>query len=451
MISSTLIPRHYMQIKANMMAEVEKYAKTVCLTVESWTSIKNYSYLAVTAHFFKEEDDKLVLKSVLLHCEPFDEQDTSAAVLASSLTQITEDWGIADKISFAVSENATNIVEAFKLKGWPFYECYALNFNLIVPNSLRPVESIVSKVSRIVTHFKMSDTAREALFRYQSDIQNISQPLNVKKCVVTRWSSIVYMLERFSQLREALQASYDFIPELPVVTTEEWEIIKQLSTVLKPFEEVATKMCDEKYLTASMAIMLTNSLKHICEQLKHEGFSEVVLQVLQHLQDGLEKYYGNIEQEPALALCMYLDPRFKEHFIKDPLIVRQTRLNIIEQINKEISASLPIPSTPNLSIWAELISNSKSETISAEQELDLFNKEPMLNRISCPLEWWQSRGNIYPNLYKMFKENCHVVVTSISCERMFSKAGCVLSDRRSRISTKRTSELIFLNANDRTE
>lgn len=446
-ISSTFIPEQYAQRKKNMMAEVKKYAKAVCLTVESWTSIKDNSYLAVTAHFFKEEMDKLVLRNVLLHCEQFGDLDTPSAV-ASSLTRITEDWGVADKISFAVSENDTNIVDAFKLKGWPFYVSYVQTFNLIIQNSLTPVESIVSKVNKIVNHFKCSEAARETLIRYQSNFQKISQPLNVKKCDITRWNSVFYMLERFSQLREALQAiephsEYD----LPVITTEEWEIIKQLCTVLKPFEEATTKMCNEKYLSASMAITLANGLKCICDGLKHEGFSEVVLQVLHHLQDGLELKYGNIEQEPALGLCLYLDPRFKEHAFKDASVAYQIRQNIIEQMNKEIST--PVSDTLDFSIWAEFDLKIKgiAETIPAEQELDTFNKEPKLDHNSCPLEWWQSHGYKYPKVYKMFKENCHIVVASIPCERIFSKAGAQLSERRTCLSAKRTSELIFLNAN----
>lgn len=45
----------------------------ICLTTDGWTSIKNESYLGVTAHFINENAS---LQSVCLGCENFKERHT---------------------------------------------------------------------------------------------------------------------------------------------------------------------------------------------------------------------------------------------------------------------------------------------------------------------------------------------------------------------------------------
>jgi len=94
-------------------------------------------------------------------------------------------------------------------------------------------------------------------------------------------------------------------------------------------------------------------------------------------------------------------------------------------------------STPTLS----------TPTSEAIEEIDRYISEPLLDRKSDQLKWWNNRRNIYPNLFEMMLLRLCVPSSSVPCERIFSKAGYTISERRSRLSLKNVEILMFLNSN----
>lgn len=88
---------------------------------------------------------------------------------------------------------------------------------------------------------------------------------SIKKFIMdvkTRWNSVHYMLERFLELSkvcsEILLDDYAS-PGMP--SGSEIEIIKQLISLLKPFEFVTKESLDELYITLSKIIPMVNCLK----------------------------------------------------------------------------------------------------------------------------------------------------------------------------------------------
>lgn len=115
------------------------------------------------------------------------------------------------------------------------------------------------------------------------------------------------------------------------------------------------------------------------------------------------------------------------------------------------SSSVPV-STTVTSIWdrfdkevAKLIpTNSLAAGI---VEVDKYLSEPLLHRKEDPLRWWHERRSIYPILFKYALKRLHLVATSVPCERIFSKAAHILNERRTRLPTKKLSELLFISNN----
>lgn len=73
--------------------------------------------------------------------------------------------------------------------------------------------------------------------------------------------------------------------------------------------------------------------------------------------------------------------------------------------------------------------------------------ECLLSRDMDPLKWWSERKHIYPRLYEMMKRRLCVPATSVPSERVFSKAGQILTQRRSRLTTSKVEKNIFIQAN----
>ena len=84
---------------------------------------------------------------------------------------------------------------------------------------------------------------------------------------------------------------------------------------------------------------------------------------------------------------------------------------------------------------------------SATIEIQRFLAEPHLSRGEDPLTYWGTRANVFPNVYKLAQRYLNIPATSVPCERVFSKAGEVVSQRRSRLKPKTVEMLLFLNKN----
>lgn len=92
-----------------------------------------------------------------------------------------------------------------------------------------------------------------------------------------------------------------------------------------------------------------------------------------------------------------------------------------------------------------------AETNAAEStailELETYLRASVLSEEEDPVKWWYTQGYKFPYLNILAKEMMCVVATSVPCERVFSKAGMILNERRTRLSTTKTEKLVFLNSN----
>lgn len=95
----------------------------------------------------------------------------------------------------------------------------------------------------------------------------------------------------------------------------------------------------------------------------------------------------------------------------------------------------------------ETLSTSITPTAAGIIELDRYLQEPLINRCEDPLKWWAIHKGLYPRLFIMVKKRLCVTATSVPCERLFSKAGMVITEKRSRMLASKSSQVLFLNQN----
>lgn len=63
------------------------------------------------------------------------------------------------------------------------------------------------------------------------------------------------------------------------------------------------------------------------------------------------------------------------------------------------------------------------------------------------LEWWRQNQKKYPHLVQLALKYLCIPATSTPSERIFSKAGLVLSEKRTSLKSNHVDHLIFLNKN----
>lgn len=472
-ISKSLIPARYEELLLKCRSLVAK-ARKVCVTTDCWTSVNTESFIGVTAHFI---DENFKMTSILLACEVLPVQHTSLN-LAEALRQIARDWNIEEKITLAVSDNAANIKSAItKELGWKFFGCFAHSINLVVTDGLTvsaEINSLISKIKAIVSHFKRSTTSNQRFIDMQKN--SGKEPLKLLQDVATRWNSTFYMLKRFVDLEEYIKSTIAVIDkDLPILTQEEWKTCHQLCKVLKPFEEVTKTISGEKYATGSLVIPLSNGLKAVCQNLLKMEFNKNVRLVVEKLNASLIERFKNVELSNTLAFCTFLDPRFKllpfseEYFavnLKKKVIGMVTSTILEMQSNKEkpTVAERETEQSGNdgnsdtdeeLSVWGAfkktVSSNVKPKSTANSQaiiEVQRYLECDLVSRSKNPCEWWSKNKYYYPILSDIFRDMFCALATSVPCERLFSKAGQIITERRNRINSKKASMLIFLNSNE---
>jgi hypothetical protein len=108
--------------------------------------------------------------------------------------------------------------------------------------------------------------------------------------------------------------------------------------------------------------------------------------------------------------------------------------------------------TSNSKIWEAFdkkikeLTAKRNATAATTIEPDKYRARPMLPRTSDPLHWCNDRQAVFSRLYTVVKKGFCVVATSVACERIFSKAGQILSEKRSRMKSSKLSMILFLNA-----
>ena len=88
-----------------------------------------------------------------------------------------------------------------------------------------------------------------------------------------------------------------------------------------------------------------------------------------------------------------------------------------------------------------------AETLTLQQEIDLYilagraeNDDP-----SSLLPWWKTRQLMFPKLAKVARAVLCIPATSSSSERNFSRAGLIVTDKRSRIAPEVVNNLLVIH------
>lgn len=474
-LSNSLLPKFYEEVRTDVEKEVAE-AEALCVTTDGWTSSNNDSFIAVTAHFI---DNVSKMKSYLLDCVEYRESHT-ATNLAQFLTDIFQKWNISHKVSAVVSDNASNILAAVRAGKWRSIGCFAHKINLILQDALgksnviipNTIGEVINKVKAVVQFFKKSSQAKSKLTDMQKNM-NLPQ-LKLKQDCPTRWNSTYDMLRRVFEIKDSLISTLALLrPDLSL-SPHDWDVIESAVQILKVFYDVTTEVCGENYVTLSkVSLYYRIMMDHIiAQENKNSSITIEIIQLTDDLKSGLETRFREIESDVLVSEATLLDPRFKKkgfkfqhnyeralERIKNRLIGMRTqsasRVNQAPPV-QSVQESQPSPSTAMLcvtaSIWAEFdeeIANlvPDNPTAAGIRELDRYLQEDYLKRTNDPLQWWESRKTTYPLLYDIVKKRLCLAATSVPCERIFSKAGQILIEKRSRLTSSKVTQLLFLNQN----
>jgi hAT family C-terminal dimerisation region len=279
---------------------------------------------------------------------------------------------------------------------------------------------------------------------------------------------------------------------------QEWEVIKDLIPILKPFAEATNYLGGNKYCTYT--IMVPTLLK-IINRLKpstvdderyvseinfgnHENIfddqisieddeeerpnptaakklrinnpantEDLVKKIKLALYAAMQHYWSNIITPDAL-LPSLLDPKIKDLSfvtVKERFDAEEL-LN--DQYNHEKLLNLLSPNTSEIQKeddgsqeYDSIFASFKTTPTEEVNEITEYLALKKINFESDPLVWWCGQEENFPTLSKIAKKYLAVYACSTSSERLFSDAGNLLTAKRTRMSPKLFKRIMFLKRN----
>ncbi|CAH0563035.1 unnamed protein product [Brassicogethes aeneus] len=241
--------------------QFKKFTKMIC--PDSWTSITNDNYTAITEHWIIEKETTLMLSSNLLECISYNERHTAENLCALLQTKF-EECEIENKIVTVVSDNAANIVASIRKGNWRHVGCFAHTVNLIVQKGLQEIAPIIFKIKKVVEYFKRSSHALAKFNQIQEQMGLVN--LKLKMDVSTRWNSTLDMISRFCQRKDAIISTLAILQQELTLSAIDWEVAANAVTILQIFNDVTVEISAEQNIAASKIYLFINSKENEIRQ-----------------------------------------------------------------------------------------------------------------------------------------------------------------------------------------
>jgi hypothetical protein len=168
----------------------------------------------------------------------------------------------------------------------------------------------------------------------------------------------------------------------------------------------------------------------------------------------ISRKFDRFQFSRVLRMCTILDPRFKNHPFPNAITINEAKHALYEAAAKvhpqeeetvayEVKGSL----FDDLGRAVCISKVTAHAQTASRNEVDNYLGEPTLGHQLDPLEWWKERRDRYPRLVVLVRRYLCMIMNSVPCERIFSKMGLVITDRRTNITAEKASLVGVLASN----
>ncbi|XP_051994042.1 E3 SUMO-protein ligase ZBED1-like [Xyrauchen texanus] len=257
-----LMERKYQEAFQKIKSAINTTNSRMALTTDIWTSVATEAYLGITCHYIGND---WKMTSVCLTTMPLEDRHTSTNI-AEWLEEVAVKFEIPfENICAIVHDNGANVVAAAKLleekHGWTSIRCTGHTLQLVINAALKNtvIQRAVGAARCLVEHFKKKG-------------------------------------KRYLDLKP-----------------DQWSLLEELSTALKPFECATVFMSGPEYITVSSLPPLVKGLLKSTEGAAYDTASVKSFQVtaVEQLQNRWKETLFDQVDNPVI-LSSALDPRFRK-------------------------------------------------------------------------------------------------------------------------------------------
>lgn len=320
-------------------------------------------------------------------------------------------------------------------------------------------------------------TAAERLpLKLCSLLNNVDDPIEainetrhktLKGFTVTRWHSVLIMLESLGYQRVAVNRVLCKLKKPMSVTLEEWDLIQHLIKFLAIFRSAVEMFSYDNKPTICNALLFRVELENA---LSYNNSEHYLIQMLkENMAENLDYRFPITEE---ILLAAILDPRLqnlekliselrkrgttKSDYLKAALIKIAPNVNIetshekssevksknvkrslIHQLIEKHAYDSPTKKEDSLSDKIDEKIHKYFLTTVPKDEIDHFD----------PMNFWKNHSSSLPFLAELTKKIFCIPVTSTSSERAFSSAGLLLTAKRSCLNPFVVEKTLFIHDN----
>ena len=486
-----LVSRVAVNLKLDKLFEEEKkslltdIAKSVIdkpsVTVDLWTGCDTRSFMGCTVHFIHEQHVRSHMLFFVEFPPPHTAQNIKARFedeldnLGLTCFTITTDNAVNMKCAFEVENQdfeARNVADRneadrdedeldddeinllsqwtpceVKVEGW--LGCAAHQLQLVVLDGYREIKSY----RRVQAVFAKANAI--AALSHRSSHFSYSLSKKIPKPCDTRWNSHFHLHEHLikqcDDINRALQKPTVNRNDLVISATHK-EILSLIVDIMQYFSEATDILQAEETPASNHVIPIIDSLENALMQSRSDMAS--INALCQRLLTSLRGRFGYLLDSPIHKAATAIDPRvklsFTDHqkegkvFIFSSHDVKESIKGLIHLCPQVVSTTIEQPvlaKKPKLLDFSSISDHSHSGTMNdVEIELQVYLDQ---SRVDInPIKFWAERKETPLSLLAL--KLLSVPCSSAPVERLFSKAGIVLSQRRTRTSSSKLEKLIFL-------
>ncbi|KAF5443414.1 hypothetical protein F2P56_035970 [Juglans regia] len=318
----------------------------ICLTTDTWTSVQNFNYLCLTAHFIDE--DWKMHKRIISFCKVENHKDET---LGKKIEMCLLEWG-SPKIFTITLDNASSNNEAISYikrktmnrndtileHEFLHMRCCTHVLNLIVRDGLKEFDQSIARIRGAVKYVK-SSLQRWNTFKQCCDSEDISCKNSVCLDEATRWNSTYMMLDKAEKFQKAFQRlenddleyvksigeddsedddgvnelSKGGASKLGPPTKDDWDKSRLFVKFLKLFYDATLCFSGANNVTCNCFVFELATIQYAinleCVEEPHN-----LKTMAFNMKSKFEKYWENLENMNLLLYVgLVLDPRYKMH------------------------------------------------------------------------------------------------------------------------------------------
>ena len=305
------------ELEKKKLKSLLKNVKRISITTDLWKSGQKIQYMVVTGHFI---DSDWMLQKRVLSFKNVPPPHTGV-IVADALSKSFLDWGIEDKVTSVIVDNASNndacirrlrddflLRKRLPLGGKLFHvRCCAHILNLLVQDGLSQIANVIEVVREGIKYLNNSEARLNEFAKIARQLQ-----LPCKKLILdcpTRWNGTYLMLAAAVQFKDVFPRYQDIDPGFNYVPSlVDWMKVEEVCQFLGVFHEITNLISGSEYPTANLFLPKLFRIKGLLNE-KCYDISDHIRAMAKQMAIKFDKYWG--ECNLVLSLSTILDPKYK--------------------------------------------------------------------------------------------------------------------------------------------